>query len=90
MTLEPGLVVAVIKELFNGTITPRTLDFEYGGLSVEHIVYLLSLTCIAQILKYLPALLETLAQSLGQEDPLKKEMATHSSVLAWEIPWTET
>ena len=32
---------------------------------------------------------ETLVQSLGQEDPLEKEMATHSSILAWKIPWTE-
>ena len=32
---------------------------------------------------------ETQAQSLGQEEPLEKEMATHSSILAWEIPWTE-
>ena len=32
---------------------------------------------------------ETLVQALGQEDPLEKEMATHSSILAWEIPWTE-
>ena len=32
---------------------------------------------------------ETQAQSLGQEDPLEKEMAAHSSILAWEIPWTE-
>ena len=32
---------------------------------------------------------ETQVQSLGQEDPLEKEMATHSSILAWEIPWTE-
>ena len=37
----------------------------------------------------LPAKQETQVQSLGQEDPLEKEMATHSSVLAWEIPWTE-
>ena len=34
-------------------------------------------------------MLETGVQSLGQEDPLEKEMATHSSILAWEIPWTE-
>ena len=32
---------------------------------------------------------ETWAQSLGQEDPLEKEMTTHASILAWEIPWTE-
>ena len=37
----------------------------------------------------LPAMQETQVQSLGQEDPLEKEMATHSSVLAWRIPWTE-
>ena len=36
-----------------------------------------------------PAKQETQVQSLGQEDPLEKEMATHSSNLAWEIPWTE-
>ena len=36
-----------------------------------------------------PAMQETLVQSLGQEDPLEKGIATHSSILAWEIPWTE-
>ena len=36
-----------------------------------------------------PAKQETQVQSLGQEDPLEKEIATHSSILAWEIPWTE-
>ena len=36
-----------------------------------------------------PAVQETRVQSLGQEDPLEKEMATHSSILAWRIPWTE-
>ena len=43
----------------------------------------------AQRLKRLPAVPETWVQSLGREDPLEKEMATHSSVLAWRIPWTE-
>ena len=42
-----------------------------------------------QRLKHLPAMQETWVRSLGQEDPLEKEMATHSSILAWEIPWTE-
>ena len=41
------------------------------------------------MVKNLPAMQETRVQSLGQEDPLKEEMATHSTVLAWEIPWTE-
>ena len=44
---------------------------------------------VAQTVKNLPAMWETQVRSLGQEDPLEKEMATHSSILAWEIPWTE-
>ena len=44
---------------------------------------------MAQRLKPLPAMQETWVRSLGQEDPLEKEMATHSSILAWRIPWTE-
>ena len=43
---------------------------------------------VAQRVKHLPARQETWVQSLGQEDPLEKEMATHSSTLAWKIPWT--
>ena len=41
------------------------------------------------MVKNLPAMQDTRVQSLGQEDPLEKGMATHSSILAWEIPWTE-
>ena len=41
------------------------------------------------MVKCLPAMQETQVRSLGQEDPLKKEMAAHSSILAWRIPWTE-
>ena len=44
---------------------------------------------VAQRLKDLPPMQETQVRSLGQEDPLEKEMATHSSILAWRIPWTE-
>ena len=44
---------------------------------------------VAQTVKNLPAVQETQVQSLGQEDPLEKGMATQSSVLAWKIPWTE-
>ena len=43
---------------------------------------------VAKRLKRLPAMQETQVRSLGQEDPLEKEMATHSSILAWRIPWT--
>ena len=41
------------------------------------------------MVKHLPTMQETGLQSLGQEDPLEKEMATRSSILAWKIPWTE-
>ena len=44
---------------------------------------------MAQRVKRLPAMRETRVQSPGQEDPLEKEMATHSSTLAWKIPWSE-
>ena len=44
---------------------------------------------VAQRVKRLPAMRETRVQSLGQEEPLGKEMATHSGTLAWKIPWTE-
>ena len=44
---------------------------------------------LAQTVKYLLTVWETRVRSLGREDPLEKEMATHSSILAWKIPWTE-
>ena len=44
---------------------------------------------VAQTVKNLPAMQETWLQSLGWEDPLEEEMATHASILAWETPWTE-
>ena len=44
---------------------------------------------MAQLVKSLPARQETRLRFLGQEDPLEKEMATHSGILVWKIPWTE-
>ena len=44
---------------------------------------------VAQTVKHLPTVRETQVQSLDQEDLLEKEMVTHSSILAWKIPWTE-
>ena len=44
---------------------------------------------VAQMVKHLPAMWETWVRSQGREYPLEKEMATHSSTLAWKIPWTE-
>ena len=54
-------------------------------LTCNFIVFRASL--VAQMVKHLPAMWETWVQSLGQEAPLEKEMATHSSTLAWNIPW---
>ena len=50
---------------------------------------MLCTSLIAQSVKHLPAMQETWVRFLGWEDPLEKEMATHSSILAWRIPWTE-
>ena len=44
---------------------------------------------VAQMVKRLPAMRESWVRSLGREDPLEKEMVTHSSTLAWKMPWTE-
>ena len=51
--------------------------------------YMGQASLVAQKLKCLPPIRETWVRSLGREDPLEKEMATHSSILAWRIPWTE-
>ena len=48
-----------------------------------------SASLVAQRVKRLPTMQETWVRSLGREDPLEKEMATHSSIHAWKIPWTE-
>ena len=61
----------------------------FGSLESEYFSYHLWSSLVAQSVKILPAMQEAQVQSLGWEDPLEKEMATHSSILAWEIPWTE-
>ena len=58
--------------------------------TVTDFIFLLFMaSLVAQMVKRLPAVRETWVQSLGWEDSLEKEMATHSSTLAWKIPWTE-
>ena len=52
-------------------------------------IYVNVASLVAQLVNHLPAVQETQVQSLGREDPLEKGMATHSSILAWRIPWTE-
>ena len=55
--------------------------------SITRLIHQISL--VAQMVKHLPTMQETRVQSLGWEELLEKEMATHSSILAWKIPWTE-
>ena len=59
----------------------------WGTLEVKGFAYNRN-SPVAQTVKKLPARQETWVRFLGQEDPLEKEMATHSSILAWRIPWT--
>ena len=75
-----------------GMNRPRVCHTEWNKLEREKQIpyintYIASL--VAQMVKNLPAMWETRVWSLGGEDPLEKEMATHSSILAWRIPWTE-
>ena len=68
---------------------------EFWGHNVQHGEYMVITCCLymvslmAQMVKNLPAMWGNWVQSLGWEDPLEKDMATYSSILAWRIPWTE-
>ena len=59
------------------------------GVSARAIWLILWSSLVTQMVKKLPVMQETGVRSLGHEDPLEKGMATHSSILAWRIPWTE-
>ena len=58
-------------------------------LSADFSACIETASLVAQRLNHLPPMQKTRVQSLGREDPLEKEMVTHSSILAWRIPWTE-
>ena len=83
----------VDKDIHKRTKPPRTevLKQTQDNSELESKVLLLSFlsSMVAQMAKHLPTMRETWVQSLGWEDLLEKEMATHSSILAWKIPWTE-
>ena len=66
-----------------------TLGVFYSRGYFDRCCYWLWASLVAQRIKRLPAMQETRVRSLGWEDPLEKEMATHSSILTWRIPWTE-
>ena len=66
----------------DGETVETVTDFILGGSKI-------SASLVAQTVKRLPTMRETWVPSLGREDLLEKEMATHSSILAWKIPWME-
>ena len=71
-----------------------TVKREMEAINITFYYYLIinrykQASVVAQTVKHLPAMQETQVRSLGQEDPLKNEMATHSSILAWKMPWSE-
>ena len=72
---------------FKGFVFPPSLLFQAHPFNYNHSCNSASL--VAQMVKHLPTMRETRVQALGQEDLLEKEMATHSSILAWKIPWME-
>ena len=67
----------------------RTERKRNSGLPSPSLPFSTRASLVGQMVKNLPAMRETRVRSLGQEDPLEKEMATHSSTLAWRIPWME-
>ena len=73
MQVDPGSIPRSGKSAGEGIGYP--LQYSWGSL-------------LAQLVRNLPAVRETWVLSLGWEDPLEKGMATHSSILAWRIPWT--
>ena len=80
----------VLHNLFVYYFLKFTLNWRITALQVYVGVCCMSgASLIAQLVNHLPAMQETWVQFLGWEDPLEKEMATQSSILAWKIPWTE-
>ena len=67
----------------------KTLESPFPCPLLLRLLAFLGASLVAQMVKNPPAMWETWVQSLDQEDPLEKGMATHSSILAWRIPWTE-
>ena len=91
MICPPLLSILLPKTGLDFVSKKKKVGLLFGQSTVSNIS--LSGLCydslVAQRLKHLPVMQETWVRSLGREHPLEKEMATHSSILAWRIPWTE-
>ena len=91
---KPGLKLNIqrTKIMASGPIISWKIDGETMETVTDFILRAsksLRTSLVAQTVKHLSTMRETWLQSLGQEDPLEKEMAIHSSTIAWKIPWTE-
>ena len=87
----PGEGLEIAPWGLNSRETLKGFDLEGGGLvrPACRVRVRNRASLVAQTVKWLPAMREIRVRSLGWEDPLEKEMATHSSTLTWKIPWTE-
>ena len=84
-------ILLYLKKKLPGTKFSSQIYFHKSHeirISIDSDVYTRA-SLVAQMVKHLPTMQETWVRSLGQEYPLEKEMATHSSIHAWKIPWTE-
>ena len=75
--------------MWNAGLDEAEAGIKSAGRNINNLRYADGASLVAQSVKSLPTMQETRVQFLGGEDPLEKEMATHSSILAWRIPWTE-
>ena len=82
-------IVSITTDIKISIYNNATLIYSLHVCYLRTFAVLIRALLVAKMAKTLPAVQETWVRSPGQEDPLEKEMATHSSILAWRIPWTE-
>ena len=88
--ISPPCLLNKANPPFSAPNSPLHVSSEFiRQLFVEHLLYAHLYQLVAEMVKNLPAMQETRVRSLGRQEPLEKEMATHSSILSWKIPWTE-
>ena len=75
--------------IFRDSIWNKPQQYIFHFDYIGNYIYIYWVSLVTQTVKHLPAMQETQVRLLGQADPLEKEMATHSSTLAWKIPWME-